>query len=239
MDVVLVGLALFACALIQVTSGFGFALLAMPLVTLILGLDQAGPVVAAAGLFVNALNALRLHRDLNRSAFLRLSAAAVLGVAPGFWLHDHVPAPIVRATLGALLISYAGYTLLQPARLSPCRALWIWPAGFLGGALAAAYNIPGPPVVVYGDLRAWPRHEYRATLQTFFVLTGLLVVGGHAGLGHFNATTLPLILFTIPALILGNLAGITTDRYLAGDRFRLLVKLLMLATGVALVFPAL
>jgi hypothetical protein len=107
----------------------------------------------------------------------------------------------------------------------------------MGGALAAAYNIPGPPVVVYGDLRQWPRNEYRSTLQTFFVATGVMVVAGHVTLGNFDEETVRLVLITIPALVLGNLAGIGADRFLGGERFRLLVKLLILATGIALLVP--
>ncbi len=237
MDFVIVSLVLFVCALIQVASGFGFALLAMPLVTLVLGMEQAAPLVAAAGLLINTLNVLRLHRHINRPALLRLATAAVLGIVPGFWLHDQVPAETVRVALGVVLVVYAGYTLFQPKRLPTCPEGWVWPAGLLGGALAAAYNIPGPPVIVYGDLRRWPRNEYRSTLQTFFLATGAMVVAGHVTLGHFDPETVRLLLLAAPALVLGNLAGVGLDRFLAGDGFRLLVKILILATGVALLLP--
>jgi uncharacterized membrane protein YfcA len=100
--------------------------------------------------------------------------------------------------------------------------------------LAGAYNIPGPPVVVYGDLRAWPRDEYRSTLQALFLLNGLLVVGGHALLGHLDRHVGRLLLVSLPAVALGNLAGQAADRFLNPARFRLLVAGVIGLTGLSL-----
>lgn len=237
----LLAAAMFGAAFLQAVSGFGFALLAMPLVTLALGLETAAPVVAAAGLLLYVANTLRLRRHVNWREWARLGAAGLLGVPLGFWLSAAVPAGGVRALLGVLLIAYAAYALRAAGRRAarsgpPPSSGWAYVVGLTAGALAGAYNIPGPPIVVYGDLRAWARDEYRSTLQAVFLLSGLLVVGGHLALGHFDAYTSWLTLISVPALIAGNLAGQHSDRYLDGQRFRQLVLLLILATGLALLF---
>lgn len=240
LQVALFAAAMFGAAFLQAASGFGFALLAMPLVTLALGLEAAGPVVAAAALLLYVTNTVRLRRHVNWGEWTRLGAAGLAGVPLGFWLSAAVPAGWVRAVLGVLLIAYAGYALAAaPAlgeglRPSAPSAGWVYVVGLTAGTLAGAYNIPGPPLVVYGDLKAWAREEYRATLQAVFLLSGLLVVGGHLTLGHFTADAGRLILISVPALIAGNLAGQVSDRYLHGRRFRQLVLVLILATGLAL-----
>ena len=142
----------------------------------------------------------------------------------------------VRTILGVVLIGYALYALLNPQPKAVPSPRWALPAGFLGGTLGAAYNIPGPPVVVYGAMRGWPRDPYRATLQTFFLGNGLIVVSGHIMLGHYDRQALLLLLAALPAIALGNLAGIKAERYVDARRFRLLVLLLILATGVSLLF---
>ncbi|MBL8055760.1 MAG: sulfite exporter TauE/SafE family protein [Anaerolineales bacterium] len=233
--------AVFGAAFLQAASGFGFALLAMPLATLALGLETAGPVVAAAGLLLYIANTLRLRRHVNWGEWARLGAAGLLGVPLGFQLSAAVPAGWVRAVLGLLLIAYAAYTLITAGRAAaeaarPLAPGWAYVVGLTAGTLAGAYNIPGPPLVVYGDQRGWARDEYRATLQALFLLSGLLVVGGHLALGHFDALAGRLLLLGVPALAAGNLAGQFSDRYLQGRRFRQLVLLLILATGLALLF---
>lgn len=229
-------LAVFAAAFLQATSGFGFALVAMPLVTFAVGLEDAVPLVAAVALAVTFANSLRLRRHIERRELAALVGAAVLGVPLGFWLFTRVPAAWVRTSLGAVLIAYALYAWLRPAHLPRPAAHWALPAGFVAGALGGAYNVPGPPVILYGDLRAWPRDPYRATLQAFFFANGLVVVAGHALLGRYNRHIALLLLLAAPALVAGNVAGVWADRFIDHRRFRRLVLWLILATGVMLLF---
>ena len=177
--------ALFFAAFVQATTGFGFALVAMPLLTLAIGFEVAWPLTAVVSLVLNVVNVLRLRAHLQWRELWRMAGAAAIGILPGFWLQSIVPAGPVRVTLGVIVLSYALYSLLQP-RASLSATGCIYPAGFLGGVLGAAYNISGPPVIIYGDLRGWARDEYRATLQAFFFLIGVLLVSGHVVLGHFN-----------------------------------------------------
>jgi uncharacterized membrane protein YfcA len=226
--------ALYLCAFVQVTTGFGFQILAMPLLTLLIGLDQAAPLVAAAGVLVAASNVVRLHRHVHRGELGRLMLAALAGIPLGFWAQTHVPADTVRLTLGGVIIAYALYALIQPQTRRVLHARWAYPAGLVAGLLGAAYNVPGPPLIVYGTQRVWPRDTFRATLQSFFLLSGVFVVCGHAALGHYTASTGELVLLAVPVLIVGNLSGVYVDRYIDARRFQQLVKALMLVMGILL-----
>ena len=234
MQIAVLALVMFVSAFLQAASGFGFALVAMPLITMALGLNLAAPVVAAAGLVLYFANALRLRKHINWPEWLRLAAAGVLGVPLGFWMFVNVPAELMRGLLGVLLIGYSACSLVRISRLPAIGRGWVYLAGLSAGALAGAYNVPGPPVVVYGNLRAWPRDEYRSTLQAFFLVNGLLVVGGHAALGHYDWQTAGLIAASLPALALGNLAGQLSDRHLNNKRFHQLVLVMIGATGLGL-----
>jgi uncharacterized protein len=203
-------------------------------VTLVLGVKEAAPLVVVAALLVNTANMLRLHRHINWPQLVRLGLAGLLGVPLGLWLAEQAPAHTVRVVLSCILIVYSAYSIFEPRGLHLRAPGWVYPAGLTAGVLAGAYNIPGPPLVVYASLRGWPRDEFRATLQTFFALNGLAVVAGHLALGHFDGTTWQLVLLTLPALVAGNLAGVALDRYIDASRFQLIVKLLILLTGLAL-----
>lgn len=228
-------LALFLCAFIQVTTGFGFQILAMPLLTLLIGLDQAAPLVAAAGIVVALSNVLRLHRHVNTHELVRLGLAGLVGLPIGFWAAAHVPAHAVRVGLGALVAAYALYALIQPHNSRVLSPRWAYPVGAVAGLLGAAYNVPGPPLIVYGTLRDWTRDTFRATLQAFFLFNGVLVVTGHATLGHFTPEVLRLVALVLPVLIAGNLCGAAADRHIDARQFALAVKGLMLVLGLSLV----
>jgi uncharacterized membrane protein YfcA len=134
--------------------------------------------------------------------------------------------------LGVILIAYALYSLWRP-QTAPLRSeLWAYPAGFLAGVLGGAFNTPGPPVIIYGNLRQWSRNLFRSTLQALFLFSSSLVILSHIAAGNLTAATIPTYLLLVPALLLGVWVGSYVDRRISNERFRLLVIVLILATGV-------
>jgi uncharacterized membrane protein YfcA len=223
-------------AFLQSLSGFGFAIIVMPLLTLLLGLRTAAPLVALAGLTVYTINLVRYRRAINAGEVLRLAAASVLGVLLGIWVLTAVNETLVERLLGLILAFYATYTLVRPSRAQPLSPRWVYPAGFLAGCLGGAYNTPGPPVIVYGTLRKWPKDEFRAVLQALFFVNAVLVVASHAVTGHLTAQVLVFYLYALPALAAGILIGSRVDTKVDRDRFRTLVTVMILVLGLSLVF---
>ena len=230
-DVWLLAIIFFA-ALLQTTSGFGFALMAMPLVALVIGVKAAAPLVALVGWTLYAVNLVRYRRSVERRVVLPLAVAVALGVPFGVWALNNLDEDIVKSALGVILIAYALYSLWRP-QAAPLRSeLWAWPAGFLAGVLGGAFNTPGPPVIIYGNLRQWSRNLFRSTLQALFLFSSSLVILSHIAAGNLTAATIPTYLLLVPALLLGVWVGSIIDRRISNERFRLLVIVLILATGV-------
>jgi len=88
----------FGAAFEQTISGFGFSLIVMPLVTLLLGLQTAAPLVALAGLTLYTINLIRFHQAINTDEVLRL------GVPVGIWGLVNLNESIVKIALGSVLI---------------------------------------------------------------------------------------------------------------------------------------
>ena len=225
----------FAAAFAQSLTGFGFALIMMPLVTVVLGVRTAAPVVALAALTVYSVNLVRYRRSINVPEVLRLGVASAAGVPVGIWVLANADEKVVMRILGLTLVVYASYSLLQPKGRRVLSRGWVYPAGFLAGCFGGAYNTPGPPVIVYGSMRQWPRDEFRAVLQSLFFLNGILVVASHALAEHVTKQVLVYYLYTVPALAVGILVGSTVDSNLDQKLFRRIVTAMILVLGLALV----
>jgi uncharacterized membrane protein YfcA len=232
----LITLLVFAAAFIQALAGFGFAAMIMPVLTWALGLPTAAPLVAIVALTVYAINLLRYRQAIDVREVLRLAAASVVGVPLGIWALVHVDESLIKTLLGLSLAGYAVYALLRPTARRRCAHGWVYPAGFLAGCLGGAYNTPGPPVIVYGSLRQWPKDEFRAVLQALFLVNGTLVVASHAVAGHLTAEVLSLYLWAAPALLLGIGLAARLDSRVDRERFRTLVTVMILLLGLSLVF---
>ena len=224
----------FLAAALQTVAGFGFALLVMPVLILLLGIKTAAPLVALVGFSLYLVNLLRYRRGLVWRETLQLLLPALLGVLVGVQALRALDETVIKRILGVTLIAYAMFSLFQPA-LPPLRStIWAYPVGFLAGCLGGAFNTPGPPVIVYGNARAWPRDQFRSTLQVVFLASSATVILAHAAAGNITADVLRLAAVALPALAAGILLGALLDRRLSHDRFRIIVLGLILATGVLL-----
>jgi hypothetical protein len=184
------------------------------------------------GFTLYAVNLIRYRRGFDRRVVLPLAVAAALGVPFGVWALGNLDEHVVKTVLGVILIAYGLYSLWRP-HTAPLRSdLWAYPAGFLAGVLGGAFNTPGPPVIIYGNLRQWPRDLFRSTLQALFLFSSSLVILSHIAAGNLTTATIPTYLLLVPALLLGVWAGARIDRRLSSERFRVLVIGLILATGV-------
>lgn len=234
MTVVWIVAIVFVAAVLQSLTGFGFALIVMPLVTLVLDLKTAAPLVALAGLTAYTVNLIRFHRAVDVGEVARLGVASALGIPIGIWVLVRVDELIINYAMGLILIAYAAYSVLRPAARRPVARAWAYPAGFLAGCLGGAYNTPGPPVVVYGSLRQWPKDEYRAILQTLFFINGVLIVTSHLLARHVTADVWILYAWVAPALLLGLWTGARLDARVDQERFHLLVTGMILVLGISL-----
>ena len=93
----------------------------------------------------------------------------------------------------------------------------------MGGLLGGAFNTSGPPVVMYGTARCWSKDIFRATLQVYFLLTGLLAVALYISTGIVNQTSLGWTLLGIPVMVIGSGIGQVAASRISPDLFRKLV----------------
>jgi uncharacterized protein len=144
-------------------------------------------------------------------------------------------APLVLA-LGAIVLLYGLSGLLRPAaRIKGEKPGLTFLVGLIAGVLGGAYNTNGPPVVIFGMMRAWPAERFRATLQGYFLPTGLLIMLGHGAAGFWTGPVLRLYAFSLPAIILGVWLGDRAGRGRPENRFRRLLSISLIAMGASLI----
>ena len=225
---------IFLAALIKATLGFGESLLAMPLLTLVLGLSTATPLV---GLVATTLTLLMLGaswRKIDLSSTWRLLGAAALGVPLGVLLVRVAPAVLVTRLLGVVLIGFGLFSLFRPALLTLAHPAWSYVFGFLAGVLGSAYTTSGPPMVLYSTARHWPPDRFRATMQSVFLPISLLVLISHALAGLWSPWVFELYALSLPLLLLAIWLGERVSQRIAGKRFDRLVYAALLVLGLLL-----
>jgi len=232
----LVVLFVFLAIFTQSVSGFGLALVSMPLLADLLGIQVATPLVALIAITAETLLVLRFRRDLRFDVIWRLVAGAVAGIPAGLLLLRYVPEEAAMIALGVLVIAYALYALRDSRLPALTHPAWPYGMGFLAGMLGSAYNISGPPVIVYGHCQRWPPAEFKGNLQGFFVGISAAVALGHAWAGNLTAAVWQNYLWSLAGIGLGVGLGALLDRFINPVLFRRLVLWLLIGLGLRLVF---
>lgn len=222
---------LFACSLIRSAVGFGDALLAMPLLGLVISLKIASPIVAFVG-FTISLLILLIERDaVDFKSAWRLIIATMVGVPFGLVLLNYAPEHLVKGVLGLVLILYGVGNLLTPRFPYLQYEKYAFLFGFVAGILGGAYNTNGPPIAIYGTLRRWSPDYFRATMQCYFLFSGVATIAGHGLAGLWTPLVLHLFLWALPGIGLGVYLGGKVNRWIPQPMFNQIIFVLLVIVG--------
>jgi uncharacterized protein len=228
-------LILFLAALVRATFGFGDALLAMPLLTLFISIKTATPVVAAFGLLLAAGILLREWKAIRFHSTWRLIAGSILGIPFGVLYIHLVPEQTTRIILGVVLVITGVLNLFQPTALPAAPTSSAYGFGFIAGILGSAYNTNGPPVLIYGLMRKWEPTTFRATMQSYFLPTNLLIILSHIGSGLWTPAVWQLFLVALPAVLLACLIGTLLAGRFSPKQFTVAIYGLSILMGMMMV----
>jgi hypothetical protein len=222
----------FGAAVVRGYSGFGFSLLAVTALSVLLP-----PAEIVPSLFVMELVA-SLHllpgvwRDIHWRALRWLAAGCLVGTPFGVYALAHVPAaPMTLALAGCVLAAAVllarGHAL---ARVPGPAATFA--TGTVSGLLNGGFGIAGPPVILFFFSSPAGAAAGRASLIAFFLITDLVALGWQGWNGLLGPATLWRALGLLPALVAGVWIG---NRAFAGAdpvAFRRWVLRLLMALAV-------
>lgn len=225
----------FFASFTQSIVGFGTAMVGMPLMVGVLGIQTSSPLIALLGLTLEAIMLLYYRQSVSLRTMWRLIAAAVVGIPLGVLAIRQIDEQVVLTLLGLVIAGYAIYGLLR-LRLPTLQSnLWAYGAGFLSGVLGGAYNTAGPPVVIYGHCKRWPPEEFRGNLQGFFLVIDLLVVANHAVLGSMTPDVWRNYLIALAPLVMGFVVGTRLAKRIDPALYSRIVLVMLVILGVRLI----
>jgi len=224
----------FLAALARGAFGFGDALLGMPLLALFVPLTFATPLMALVGPTLALLILAREWKSMDLRGAAVMIASTLLGIPIGLFGLKSIDARIINLALAVVIILFALYNLFRPGllRLRSGRSAPLF--GLVAGVLGGAYNTNGPPVIIYGTLRGWPPESFRATLQGYFLPTGLAILIGQGLAGLLTRSVLTIYLYALPVLALAVLLGRALGARIPAARHARWIHGLLLAVGLTL-----
>jgi uncharacterized membrane protein YfcA len=228
---------LFVATLVRSTLGFGEALVAVPLLALVIPVKTAAPVAALVSITVAAIVIVQDWRQIHFKSAGWLIASTLAGIPFGVLLLTRVAEPVVKGVLAVVIIAFAAQALRHAGwHLKTDRFAWMF--GLVAGVLGGAYGMNGPPLAVYGSLRGWTPGEFRATLQGYFLPASAVGMLGYWSVGLWTPDVTRLYLTSLPAVLIAIFAGVQASRKLSPRRFATAVYMGLVITGGVLLIQA-
>jgi len=241
MDGMVLGLFLTGTFIGGVTSGFaGFA---MALVVSGIWLHifppiQAVTLIIGYGLVTQSYGVWKLRHALTWRNVAPFIIAGAVGVPIGTILLTYANPTYLRTAVGALLVLYSVYGLAGPV-FKPVKAGSAADAGvgFLNGLLGGLTGLTGIIVVVWCQLRGWPKDVQRAVFQPVNLAAVVLSAVSLSFAGAVSIETIKFYLLGLPVVLAGLWSGFKLYGKLDDAGFRKVILLLLLVSGLGLTAP--
>lgn len=219
-------------------AGFGFALFAVPTISLFMPVTESVALIALLGLTSVLRQSVALRSQVDRPSAVRFSVFAVAGMPVGFWIVTAISDQALRLFLGVSTI-VATVVLLRRAENQSSHQSVENGFAFISGVLNTSIGTNGSPLVFALQGRRLTPDQFRGTIAVIFAVSGIVTTAIFAFDGRYTTRLLLLACVALPTWFTGTLlGGIVADR-INQQQFRASVLFLLGITGISTLISAL
>lgn len=237
------------CAMVlEGITGFGSTVIAMPLVTLLIPIKTAVPLLSLMSLGFSVYMFLTNRRFINKRVLGTIMLFAGVGFPIGMLLFGVMEEKPLKLLLGVFVTFCAVQALfgmgkkLAEGKNAESRLGRIAKRVmlFFGGLFQGAFACGGPLIVIYTHSVISSKDEFRATMSSvWLILNTVLLIKNIAVGGIITGDFLLLLLKVLPFWAIGAFVGNLLHKKASIKSFTLITNLILLAAGVIALATAL
>ncbi len=229
---IFVGIIFLIVSFIKGATGFGFGLLALPLLLLFLPPETAIPLILGLAFVIEAtlLPSTRGHAHIKRVSPLVIGG--VIGVPFGFYVVDLLPSHVIGLIVSILITTVGVLIITKKLSRIPDNANHRTIVGFFSGAIHGASSLAGPFLASYLEGAGEKKDDFHAdmVISTLFLsLTAVLFFGTG---GYFSPDILMSVAIMIPVVFIGSLLGVVFEHKTKQKSFHLVVLSMIIFAGL-------
>ncbi|SDW25899.1 hypothetical protein SAMN05444358_101342 [Ruegeria halocynthiae] len=204
--------AAFIGGVVRGFSGFGTALIFLPIASPYLGPFGAIIALTVMDIFGPIPNLRRAWAVVDKADLVRLLFGCALILPVGLWLLTRTQPEVFRYLVSVISLLMLAVLIFGLRYRGKVRRRMVVAIGGAAGLLGGVAGIPGPAVIMFYMSRPLPVTIIRATILLFLFAFDLLILGYLSGMGRLSVASVGLGL----ALAMPNMAG----NWLGGWMFR-------------------
>lgn len=234
LSIVEASFVVMAAAALQISTGFGFSLVAVPVLLTLLPARVGIQVNILLSLVISLVMLTRTHTELEKPLLRHLVLGSIFGLPLGILAFLSLS---IRDIKLGLALAILAVTVILMTRVRFVRtASRDRVVGFLAGFFGTSVGVPGPPLLAYMAGAAEAKALVRSTSLTFYLVVygaAFLLQAFTVGIGGH---LLSLSAVMLPAVAIGMALGQKVFAHLTPVAFRLLQYGILIGTGCYLLF---
>ncbi len=200
-------LVAFLASLAQGVTGFGFALILVPLLSLVYDPKAVVLISLSLGLLTKIPLLIVDRRHIQWRVIAPLVGVTLVGNTLGAQVILSADQALLRLGIGVLVVVLSALLLLDFRWQIKREWLATAVVGLVSGFLTGSTSMGGPPVVLFGVNQAWAKESLRANLVAFFTISALFTTALLAASGALTREILLLDAYMLPGIAVGLWVG--------------------------------
>ena len=226
------GMVTFFAATVAGMTGFGYGLVSVPLLMVVLPPRVVVPAVTTHILLLSLLILLEVIKKVDVRRIWPLMLTGLFGLPLGIYALLALSEGSLRTITGVVIVLFALALLLGLNLEIKNEKLALAPVGIASGLLASGIAMAGPPVILFFSNQGMLKQVFRANLAAYFVFLNTLTIPAHAASGLITGEVVRFALLFLPTLVAGMVLGSFLSRRVPEAHFRRVVLVVVLCSGL-------
>lgn len=200
-------LVVLVAATLQAVTGFGFSLLAIPMLMmifdpkLVIGINMFISVFAVS--MVTYRNREYIVKPLVKNLFL----GAIIAIPLGGYIYRNFNLVNLKLLVGCIVVLLSVF-LLTGIKICKKSNPWIERGvGSFSGILTSSVGMPGPPIILFLNDQGLDKQKFRATIAMYFNLVFICTITMNIFTGLVTLNIFLKAISFVPFAMLGNIIG--------------------------------
>jgi uncharacterized membrane protein YfcA len=227
---------------VQRTIGFGFGIFIMTALPFLMpSYAEAVTLSGLLSLTSATVVMVKYIKFVSWKRLLPIVAAFFVFSTLAICLLDRIEGPTMRRILGVMLIFLSFYFSFFKEKLQKYirpTVGWQLGTGSASGIMGGLFGMHGPPVVLYLIVSEPDKDHYMGMIQTYAVLTNVIMLGVRAFNGYVTPAVGITYLYGLGGLVVGVLAGNWAYKRIPNRVFTYLVYAYICISGAIILFTS-
>jgi len=236
-DLIIISSILLLSGGVMGLTGFGFGMLAVPLLSSMMSPKSAIPLSVLFSWTTNTILLIRYRKSIEKKLVGKLSLGIIIGIPIGIFFLKSLDDTLLRILLGLFTIFYVlneFFNFLHDRIDIPNK--YSFPAGVLSGCLSGGFGFGALPVLIFISAKVFEKEKFKGTLHYVWLITLSFMIIFLSLFGLLDLQLISKSFVFLPFVLIGILLGNWAFGRISQAHLRKLILGCMLVVGLKLLY---